>query len=304
MNCKDCKEIFDLINLYIDNEITSDEKNILFDHMESCENCRNDFENLKDFVLNIQDIDLEELPNNYHNEIMKKIKNNSFDNMIEFNSINKKKNIWYKYGTLVAVFALFIFIGNKNNIFKNNHINSDVNEIKTIENSYDNTLQKNDNSDIISKKSRNIEPDMKQFTQNYDFEYLLDDFSKSIEKDNEFLINIQTNIKCENLDYYNSIIDIAKSYSDNFNINENHFTVLISSDKYDDFINNINSNNYYQIEEIKNDFTEEYNNLINELNILDENKNIKDFDLQYSNLIQRLEEIKSRITNYSVNIYY
>lgn len=179
----ECKDYFELMNMFIDEEISEIDKNKLIKHIESCESCRQEFEELKEMVNMLREEPLSELPADYHKELMEKINNENNNNVINFKPKKNKNNI-YRYFGLVAVFALFIVGGSKAGLFNikdgkfenmpSNVVNENINDTeqndikendtdKSLEITENNELTQNENSitqqntDKNSVTSENIE---------------------------------------------------------------------------------------------------------------------------------------------------
>lgn len=71
MECSNAKE---LITLYIDGRIEANQKAALEEHVSSCGECLEELVSLKDIISSLNDIEQLELPEGYHNELMRKIK--------------------------------------------------------------------------------------------------------------------------------------------------------------------------------------------------------------------------------------
>ena len=108
----DCRDAFCLMNMFIDGEISENEKIELLEHIEKCENCKKEFEELQETVKELRETPLEELPKNYHNELMQKLENEINPKVIPMRK-NKKYKTVYKFIGFAAVFALFIVGGTK-----------------------------------------------------------------------------------------------------------------------------------------------------------------------------------------------
>lgn len=56
----DCKAVSDLIMKSLDNEITDEEKGILYGHIDACNDCSLEFEALKEIFFMLEDVELKE----------------------------------------------------------------------------------------------------------------------------------------------------------------------------------------------------------------------------------------------------
>jgi chaperonin cofactor prefoldin len=71
MICKECRQ---KISLYLDNELTDEEKTRFENHISECEDCRNEFEKIKSLVKELNSIPMEELPEGYCKKLHMKLK--------------------------------------------------------------------------------------------------------------------------------------------------------------------------------------------------------------------------------------
>ena len=160
----ECKDYFELMNMFIDEEISEIDKNKLIKHIESCESCRQEFEELKEMVNMLREEPLSELPANYHKELMEKINNENNNNVINFKPKKNKNNI-YRYFGLVAVFALFIVGGSKAGLFNikdgkfenmpSNVVNENINDTEQNdikENDTDKSLEITENNELTQNE--------------------------------------------------------------------------------------------------------------------------------------------------------
>lgn len=67
MNCDRIKE---LLNDYLDNELTKDERAAFEQHIEKCSECREEVELMQEMLYALHDIDEKELPQGFHQELM------------------------------------------------------------------------------------------------------------------------------------------------------------------------------------------------------------------------------------------
>ncbi len=71
MICKECRQ---KISLYLDNELTEEEKTRFENHISECEDCRNELEKIKSLVKELNSIPMEELPEGYCKKLHMKLK--------------------------------------------------------------------------------------------------------------------------------------------------------------------------------------------------------------------------------------
>ncbi len=213
----ECKDYFELMNMYIDEEISEADKNKLIKHIESCESCKQEFEELKEMVNILREEPLSELPLGYHKELMEKI-NNEVNNKVVTLKPKKSKNNIYRYFGLVAVFALFVVGGNKAGLFdiKNGKFeNMPSNVVSENTNDVNNNVT---NEDIIDKSSEVVENSVEN--TNADDNEVISKANDSTTK-NEIITRNNTNIINENTDTTNTNDNINNSTSDNIT-NENN----------------------------------------------------------------------------------
>lgn len=70
----DCKAASELIMKYLDRKITNKEEQLLYEHLDSCEDCSLEFETLKDACMIIEDMGFEEPPFDLEKVVISRIK--------------------------------------------------------------------------------------------------------------------------------------------------------------------------------------------------------------------------------------
>lgn len=68
----DCKQILNLIPLYIDNELSDEEIDIVSQHLESCKKCKSEFEFMKSVMVTTKGMENIDLPKDFHKNLMEK----------------------------------------------------------------------------------------------------------------------------------------------------------------------------------------------------------------------------------------
>ena len=68
----DCKQILNLIPLYIDNMLSDEEIDIVSRHLDSCKNCKCEFEFMKTIMGATKEISDVEIPKDFHKNLMQK----------------------------------------------------------------------------------------------------------------------------------------------------------------------------------------------------------------------------------------
>lgn len=107
MECKKCQE---MISLYIDNALTSDEKKQFEAHMAICSECREELEFMQKLMMHVHDLDDEkELPSDFHGNLMDKI--DCIEKPHNLSPMKKMHNIRKYYSALAAVFVAVLIFG-------------------------------------------------------------------------------------------------------------------------------------------------------------------------------------------------
>lgn len=103
MNCNEIKE---MISLYIDDELSEEEVKKIKDHLESCDECKKEFECYNQIINILKDLPEEEPPKGYCKRLHEKLLNTIPQNKTakNINVFNNKK--WAKYAGIAAVFVL------------------------------------------------------------------------------------------------------------------------------------------------------------------------------------------------------
>jgi|GEM_PF-2865523 len=113
-----CNEFMELIEPYMENRLTSVEREAFEAHMESCEACRIAFQNTVIVIEELHEIETE-LPASFHSDLMGKIneledeKEGSPLTTIETNRPRRKKvkPQWLAFGSAAAIFLIFLVSG-------------------------------------------------------------------------------------------------------------------------------------------------------------------------------------------------
>lgn len=123
----DCEKIQEFISLYVDGELEQDKICELENHIESCESCKNEFNQILDIVDSLKSLPQLELPDDFHNELMDKIKANTDAKSIEIKKpkfkifANKK---WKMVSALAAACCAFIIFSTVLNNFNDLNTNT------------------------------------------------------------------------------------------------------------------------------------------------------------------------------------
>ena len=118
-----CDEVRNLLFSYIDNEIDEDEKLLIEEHIENCDECKNEFEEYKLIIKALNDLPDEEPPAGYCKRLHEKLLNSKItvfkdESVIESNKPKriKSKYGWLKYGSLAAALVLVFTVAALNNL--------------------------------------------------------------------------------------------------------------------------------------------------------------------------------------------
>lgn len=103
---RSCEEIEILINLYLDNMLTSEERQTLEKHLEECSDCRTKFEELVVMKSALSEM-MEEIPVNLHAQIMAYVDNNTRKEKPVIPFYRKK---WYRALTAAAACVLLAVV--------------------------------------------------------------------------------------------------------------------------------------------------------------------------------------------------
>lgn len=105
----DCNQIKELISLYIDEELGEEDINKLEAHIKSCDKCKAEFSQLLDIVDGLKSIPQLDLPDNFHTELMSKLKEDDVNDV----TLKSKKQDFKLNKSLKAFLttaACFIFL--------------------------------------------------------------------------------------------------------------------------------------------------------------------------------------------------
>lgn len=223
----DCDNIKKLFDLYIDEEISAEDKNTLFEHLEKCDECKAEFDSIKNIMGVVKNLPEAELPDNFHEELMAKIKTN-----------NRKKFDFRWFGSIAAaVVVLAIGVTKLGDLYSIKNMDNatgaesfalaqEEESIKS-EDDFDNALADSGTNDEAAPEM-NMMRSADMTAENIDFEYIIEvdninDTADSIKKcaeDNNVSIteNNQDSALCFELsgissDIFN-VIDEVKTYGE------------------------------------------------------------------------------------------
>jgi|GEM_PF-5281792 Predicted integral membrane protein len=106
----DCDKALEMMSLYIDLELNKEEQEKLFEHIDCCEQCRQEFEMLKDIVGTLNKEEFLPLPCDYHEELMAKVNDIKIENVNFGKNGKDNRKKWKKYGSIAAAAVLVISV--------------------------------------------------------------------------------------------------------------------------------------------------------------------------------------------------
>ncbi|WMJ78944.1 MULTISPECIES: DUF4349 domain-containing protein [unclassified Sedimentibacter] len=118
-----CNEVRDNLSLYIDNELSEEEKKLMDEHLDNCPECRSELEDYRKLIQMLNELPDEEPPAGYcdrlHKKLMKAasedIEATKTSDIQEVYSKRSGKFKWMKYGSLAAAFVLVLLVYSLNN---------------------------------------------------------------------------------------------------------------------------------------------------------------------------------------------
>ncbi|WP_313341445.1 DUF4349 domain-containing protein [Sedimentibacter sp.] len=118
-----CDEVRNLLFSYIDNETDEDEKLLIEEHINNCDECKKELEEYKKIIKALNDLPDEEPPAGYCKRLHEKLLNSKVtvfkdESVIENNTPKRRKSkySWLKYGSLAAALVLIFTIAAMNNL--------------------------------------------------------------------------------------------------------------------------------------------------------------------------------------------
>lgn len=98
----DCKDIMELINMYIDGMLDETDAHLLEEHFKKCPTCREQFEETKALVTLVKDLDEEELPSGFSERLHIRLEN-------EIGKTRQSGPLhWMKWVGMAAVIAVLL----------------------------------------------------------------------------------------------------------------------------------------------------------------------------------------------------
>ncbi|MBV1758898.1 MAG: DUF4349 domain-containing protein [Dethiosulfatibacter sp.] len=102
MICKECKQ---KISLYLDNELTEEEKHLFEQHIDECDDCKMELNKIKNIVLELKSIEIEKLPSGYCKSLREQLE--AVDKSKKKAKINWN---WRKYSLVAAALMLVLMV--------------------------------------------------------------------------------------------------------------------------------------------------------------------------------------------------
>ncbi|MCI8341758.1 MAG: DUF4349 domain-containing protein [Firmicutes bacterium] len=107
----ECDKYLEMISLYIDGELNKQEQEELSKHMEVCENCKSEYENIKEVVNMLNKTEYLPLPKGYHEKLMEKIEKEKVESVKFTQRLNRKISMNKKYISIAAGFVVLAVVG-------------------------------------------------------------------------------------------------------------------------------------------------------------------------------------------------
>ncbi len=104
----DCKDILDLIPLYIDNKLSEEDYLIVQNHINSCESCKKELEFMVSFTQKFRELPQIDISPDFHENLMEKAKKNLRNKELKRITYLRRGGA----GVAAAVVALFISYSN------------------------------------------------------------------------------------------------------------------------------------------------------------------------------------------------
>lgn len=102
-----CKEVEELISAYRDNELSTDERKMVDDHLPSCAKCRDELQAIDRVARSLKTLPQAELGRDLADDIVKLIGKSPKENVVPFQQRNK----WIGFGVAAAAVALIAGVG-------------------------------------------------------------------------------------------------------------------------------------------------------------------------------------------------
>ena len=106
-----CLEAFEYISRALDNDLNEEEMAMLEEHIDQCDSCRKEYEDMKAIYIDLKNEKQYDLPPSFHEDLMKKIN----DSKVVAFKASAKKSYYKKYAALAASFVVLAVVGVSSN---------------------------------------------------------------------------------------------------------------------------------------------------------------------------------------------
>lgn len=142
----DCSKVQEMMSLYIDDELSKEERKLFEEHIANCEQCKEELDFLQTMINNVNDVNEEkELPKDFHGNLLAKIDSINSTEIQTENRINRLNRFRKYYTAVAAVFVVvlvFGFIGIANiNRMTDDDLQYDLNKESSKEESMDQDIR-------------------------------------------------------------------------------------------------------------------------------------------------------------------
>lgn len=118
-----CDEVRNLLSSYLDNETDEDEKLLIEEHINNCDECKKELEEYKKIIKALNELPDEEPPSGYCKRLHEKLLNSKVtvfkdESAIKIDTPKKRKSKygWVKYVGLAASLVLIFTVATMNNL--------------------------------------------------------------------------------------------------------------------------------------------------------------------------------------------
>lgn len=97
-----CHEYEALIMKAVDHMLSKEEEDQLVAHLNQCEDCRRDYEALKQITTSLKNLEAAPLPKDFHQNLMEKVQNEAASKAIKPIRLRKQHKLWQLAGSIAA----------------------------------------------------------------------------------------------------------------------------------------------------------------------------------------------------------
>lgn len=147
-----CNEFNEKISLYIDNQLNDMQKKEFEQHLNSCDKCKNDYNQMVQILEFARDCEQEELPSNYKATLREKLEE------CQRSNVKKKRINWKKYSAIAA--GLLVIVTSVSLLSS-----SDMKQYDEAENksSYEYDSMGSNTNQVADEAPKSIAPNTKKF---------------------------------------------------------------------------------------------------------------------------------------------